>query len=599
MPAQPRKSTARRSTRSSGKTRGTKTAVSSPSKRAGDSRKRALPPKHRALSLHIGLNSVDPKHYRGWVGELFACEYDASDLAEIARSRDIRPTVLLTRAATRAMVLKSLRTAAKSLVSGDYFLLTYSGHGGQVPDVTGEEDDKKDETWCLYDGQLIDDELYLELGRFREGVRIFVVSDSCHSGTVVRAGAPDEGESPPSGRVRMMPRRDADRTYEAHAAFYDTLQRRAAKASGAPVIDPDTALSRITVSPRLSGIVATFQPSLILISGCQDNQFSRDGDRNGAFTDQLLRVWNRGTFTGNYARFHAEITGKLPPSQTPNLFTLGSAGEFLAQTPFQITAATAKRITEESARRYLKDVQLPRTKPVRRTRAMEATTMVFDATRTQAAVVGSDIVSFVTGVTPERREAIVNSSLLAQLVAKHRVSDPTNIEAWYEAYFDVLANVGWVVQDRQFAEYVEKSSNFEAHKAIMSVASILLGPATTALAIVKTTLDALQSMDESSPWLTIFNRESQEARTARFQISLAEQDADGQFMVTLMAFALRAKANITQVLFFKVRSNEAMLRHFSGRVTINTTVLEAVSAEIKAKVVSQASSYVSALPNFG
>src|SRR5678815_3771458 len=79
-----------------------------------------------------------------------------------------------------------MRKAAKLLAAGDLYFLSYSGHGGQVPDVTGEEDDKKDETWCLFDGQLIDDELYYELSRFGEGVRILVLSDSCHSGTVTR-----------------------------------------------------------------------------------------------------------------------------------------------------------------------------------------------------------------------------------------------------------------------------------------------------------------------------------------------------------------------------------------------------------------------------
>ena len=32
--------------------------------------------------------------------------------------------------------------------------------------------------------------------------------------------------------------------------------------------------------------------SLLLISGCQDNQLSLDGDRNGLFTEQLLAVWD-------------------------------------------------------------------------------------------------------------------------------------------------------------------------------------------------------------------------------------------------------------------------------------------------------------------
>ena len=141
----------------------------------------------RALSLHVGLNAVDPNHYAGWSGELFACEFDANDMANLARSKGMTPTVLLTRAATRRAVLAEIRGVADELRAGDLFLLTYSGHGGQVPDANDDEDDHRDETFCLFDGQLIDDELYLALGRFAKGVRVLVLSDSCHSGTVVRA----------------------------------------------------------------------------------------------------------------------------------------------------------------------------------------------------------------------------------------------------------------------------------------------------------------------------------------------------------------------------------------------------------------------------
>ncbi len=74
----------------------------------------------------------------------------------------------------------------------------------------------------------------------------------------------------------------------------------------------------------------------MLISGCQDNQTSMDGDHNGAFTEQLLKVWSHGTFKGNYGGFHARIKAGLPATQSPNLFTLGEAGVFLAQTPFTV-----------------------------------------------------------------------------------------------------------------------------------------------------------------------------------------------------------------------------------------------------------------------
>src|ERR1700710_1852062 len=128
--------------------------------------------KPKAVSLHIGLNGVSGAAYGGWDGPLAACEVDATDMAAIAKSQGMKPTVLITKKATRAAMLAAMRSAAKTLAKGDFFFLTYSGHGGQVPDVNGDEADKKDETWCLYDGQVIDDELYLAFGAFAAGVRI-------------------------------------------------------------------------------------------------------------------------------------------------------------------------------------------------------------------------------------------------------------------------------------------------------------------------------------------------------------------------------------------------------------------------------------------
>jgi hypothetical protein len=71
--------------------------------------------------------------------------------------------LLLTKESTRKNVLAFVRAASGALQSGDLPFVSYSGHGSQITDVSGEEDDKLDETWCLYDGELIDDEVFLEL----------------------------------------------------------------------------------------------------------------------------------------------------------------------------------------------------------------------------------------------------------------------------------------------------------------------------------------------------------------------------------------------------------------------------------------------------
>jgi len=262
------------------------------------------------------------------------------------------------------------------------------------------------------------------------------------------------------------------------------------------------------------------------------------------------------------------------------------------------SADESRRDPVGKARRYVDSADLPPARHHDRgTGAAEAVLAKLDAAKEQAAIVGSDVVSFVKGVTTERRAAIINSSTLAQLVAKKKVPDFEKTKEWYEAYFDVLTNIGWVLQDRSFATFEEKGSTFETHKAIITVATGLLGPAAPALALLITTLNALQSMNDSSPWITLFSRESQSARTGRFQVSLVEQDAESQFFVTLMAFGLTARDSITQVLFFKARASDVTLQHASGRVSINTTVLDGVSDALKTKIVAHAADFVKTLPD--
>ena len=342
-----KKTTARAKTSARAKTTArAKTKTRAKSKTRSAPTKPSIPAsKPKGLSLHIGLNSVDPNHYAGWSGALFACENDAKDLAALARTKGIVPTVLMTRDATRSAIIAAIRTAAKKLVAGDLFLLTYSGHGGQVPDTDDDEVDRRDETMCFFDGQFIDDELYLELSKFAKGVRILLLSDSCHSGTVARGEILDETAAAISGgaRPRAMPRPIADKVYAQHQKFYDGLQKAAARAGRGKLVEPDAALAQVSISDRVTAVVKTFNPAVILISGCQDNQTSMDGNKNGAFTERLLAVWNGGAFTGNYARFHATIKSGMLPTQTPNLFSLGAVSPFMAQSPFEVQAGAIKR----------------------------------------------------------------------------------------------------------------------------------------------------------------------------------------------------------------------------------------------------------------
>ncbi|HZI93547.1 MAG TPA: caspase family protein, partial [Patescibacteria group bacterium] len=89
----------------------------------------------KGISIHIGLNRVDPVHYGGWDGQLAACEFDAKDMRAMARAQGFTTNILLTAAASSGAVTRAIARAAATLAGGDMLLLTYSGHGGQIPDT--------------------------------------------------------------------------------------------------------------------------------------------------------------------------------------------------------------------------------------------------------------------------------------------------------------------------------------------------------------------------------------------------------------------------------------------------------------------------------
>ncbi|WP_274563507.1 caspase family protein [Streptomyces spiramyceticus] len=279
------------------------------------------------ISLHIGLNKVDPAQYGGWDGELVACEQDAHDMARLARTAGFSDTTLLTPDGTVDNVTKELRKAAKRLKSGDIMLFTYSGHGGQVPDAEGSDDerDEFDETLVLFDRQFLDDELHREFGRFAAGVRIAAFLDCCHSGTGIevrdvltpeamqeqfQTRDPDEIEN----TSRLMPVAKQVEIYQRDQQFFQEIQRGLGDKKA-----------------RRDGVNA------LLISACQDNQLASDGPVNGAFTGMLLEVWDNGAFRGGYRAFHRDILERMPATQSPNFYVAGRPDDrFLEQRPFTV-----------------------------------------------------------------------------------------------------------------------------------------------------------------------------------------------------------------------------------------------------------------------
>lgn len=256
-------------------------------------------------------------------------------------------------------------------------------------------------------------------------------------------------------------------------------------------------------------------------------------------------------------------------------------------------------VTLNAARAFVLDVSLPPVDRAHMPLLLDASAdPSFDAGKDQAVVVGSGVVTFAQGVPPERRLAVTNSLLLAQLVARHNVPDASNLADWYRQYTSVLANIGWLVETNSTTQTVDNSTDFDTHDAVLSIATTLLGPgAVTALKLVGATLDALSGVDNTKPWLTIFNRETRSVNTSNFQVALAQQTPDGHFVVSIMAFVLKGNTVSTQVLFFRAKQEDVQFSHYASDADIDVTILDSLEPDLSNRVAAHSKAYISQLPD--
>ena len=87
-------------------------------------------------------------------------------------------------------ILRAMHWLVKDAQPNDSLFFHYSGHGGQTPDLDGDEEDGYDEVIYPVDfrteGHIVDDEMHLIMVKpLKPGVRLTAIFDSCHSGSAL------------------------------------------------------------------------------------------------------------------------------------------------------------------------------------------------------------------------------------------------------------------------------------------------------------------------------------------------------------------------------------------------------------------------------
>jgi hypothetical protein len=242
-------------------------------------------------ALCVGVNKYPREDL-----ELRGCVNDARAWATLLRDHyDFASTdveVLTDRQATKARIHTALGNLLAGSTRGDVLVFTNSSHGTYRADTNGDEA-LYDEAMCPYDCEtdlLIDDELRELFAGIPDGVRLAVISDSCHSGSVTRDPG---GETPDRRRRRWLD----------------------PKAIGLPVIND----VRRTAKPRSVDRYPESGMRELLLSGCRSDQYSYDarfGRRfHGAMTFHALGVIAAAGGTLTYGQLHKRLVPALREAQ--------------------------------------------------------------------------------------------------------------------------------------------------------------------------------------------------------------------------------------------------------------------------------------------
>jgi len=151
-------------------------------------------------ALCVGIN--DFKNYPS--AALQGCVNDAREMSSLLTgllgfaNEDI--TLLTDADATKANIMEQLQEMVEAAKAGkyNYLVFSFSSHGTQVPDLSGDEEDAADEAFCPHDLAqdddrwdpefiITDDELHDLFVALPRDVLLEVYLDTCHSGTGLKA----------------------------------------------------------------------------------------------------------------------------------------------------------------------------------------------------------------------------------------------------------------------------------------------------------------------------------------------------------------------------------------------------------------------------
>ncbi|HEY5808934.1 MAG TPA: caspase family protein [Povalibacter sp.] len=247
----------------------------------------------RRLALCIGIDDYPSAPLSG-------CIADSQEWARTFDRLGFQVRSLRDAQATRSGILNAFNSLITESRSGDVLAIQYAGHGTQLQDVDGDDEDGQDEALCPHDFSsgafLIDDDIRELFSKLPAGVNLTCFFDCCHSGSATRFAASTATSAGGAGdqRRRFMPA--TAEMQQKHREFRSATR-------GTRALAPPSAMRNVA------------------FAACQDHEVAWESNGHGDFTVRASRVLTASITGMTNQQFQERILAEFgtAPRQKPRI----------------------------------------------------------------------------------------------------------------------------------------------------------------------------------------------------------------------------------------------------------------------------------------
>lgn len=191
------------------------------------------------------------------------------------------------------------------------------------------------------------------------------------------------------------------------------------------------------------------------------------------------------------------------------------------------------------------------------------------------------LICFVDGLSPQRKKAVLNSCLLAQLAANKLASRWQAPETWYLHYTNILRMIGWTIDDCLFTKFEPAERTIVLQSVVLKELSATVSG--REILLLQESMDKLYNLKNNDRRLVLFDTQTQALGRGNFQICTVNTDGEKMIM-NFGGFSFSAMGTKTRLLWHGYNARHTEVWHSVQRATLDEEIYSAISDAINDKL---------------